>query len=109
MTSYVSSILGFLPIAPIACLNVDGHRYQLAAVVATVEEGGLSAASRRLQISQPALSQTVNNLERELVELAVRLLVRTSTGVQPTEAGGTASSSGFADRAVAARRSSALG
>jgi DNA-binding transcriptional LysR family regulator len=50
---------------------------ELAAFVAIVEEGGLSAASRRLHISQPALSQTVNNLEREL---AVKLLVRSSTG-----------------------------
>ena len=39
---------------------------ELAAFVAIVEEGGLSAASRRLHVSQPALSQTVNNLEREL-------------------------------------------
>ena len=57
---------------------------ELAAFVAIVEEGGLSAASRRLHVSQPALSQTVNNLEREL---AVKLLVRSSTGVRPTEAG----------------------
>src|SRR4029077_4373647 len=57
---------------------------ELAAFVAIVEEGGLSAASPPLHISQPALSQTVNNLEREL---AVKLLVRSSTGVQPTEAG----------------------
>jgi len=57
---------------------------ELAAFVAIAEEGGLSAASRRLHISQPALSQTVNSLEREL---GVKLLVRSSTGVQPTEAG----------------------
>ncbi|GHH88481.1 LysR family transcriptional regulator [Streptomyces sulfonofaciens] len=52
--------------------------------VAVVEEGGLSAAARRLHISQPALSQTVGGLEREF---GVQLLVRSSTGVQPTEAG----------------------
>ena len=57
---------------------------ELAAFVAIAEEGGLSAASRRLHISQPALSQTVNGLEREL---GIKLLVRSSTGVQPTEAG----------------------
>ena len=56
----------------------------LAAFVAVAEEGGMSAASRRLHVSQPALSQTVNGLEREL---GVKLLVRSSTGVQPTEAG----------------------
>jgi DNA-binding transcriptional LysR family regulator len=57
---------------------------ELAAFVAVAEEGGMSAASRRLHVSQPALSQTVNGLEREL---GVKLLVRSSTGVQPTEAG----------------------
>ena len=57
---------------------------ELAAFVAIVEEGGLSAASRRLHISQPALSQTVNNLEREL---AVKWGVRGSTGGKQTEVG----------------------
>src|ERR1700736_1940419 len=75
---------------------------ELAAFVAIVEEGGLSAASRRLHVSQPALSQTVNNLEREL---AVRLLVRSSTGAQPTEAGMTFLAGA---RAVLARRDQAL-
>jgi DNA-binding transcriptional LysR family regulator len=75
---------------------------ELAAFVAIVEEGGLSAASRRLHVSQPALSQTVNNLEREL---AVKLLVRSSTGVHPTEAGRTLLAEA---RAVLARRDQAL-
>ncbi|MFG1934888.1 LysR family transcriptional regulator [Mycobacterium sp. NPDC048908] len=75
---------------------------ELAAFVAIVEEGGLSAASRRLHISQPALSQTVNNLEREL---AVKLLVRSSTGVRPTAAGHTLLGEA---RAVLARRDQAL-
>jgi DNA-binding transcriptional LysR family regulator len=75
---------------------------ELAAFVAIVEEGGLSAASRRLHISQPALSQTVNNLEREL---ALKLLVRSSTGVQPTEAGITLLAEA---RALLARRDQAL-
>ena len=75
---------------------------ELAAFAAIVEEGGLSAASRRLHVSQPALSQTVNNLEREL---AVKLLVRSSTGVRPTEAGITFLAEA---RAVLARRDQAL-
>ncbi|MEY9965695.1 DNA-binding transcriptional LysR family regulator [Streptacidiphilus sp. MAP12-16] len=57
---------------------------EMRAFVAVVEEGGLSAAARRLHISQPALSQTVVGLEREF---GVQLLVRSSTGVQPTDAG----------------------
>ncbi|PZG18085.1 LysR family transcriptional regulator [Nonomuraea aridisoli] len=59
---------------------------ELRAFVAVAEEGGMSAAARRLHISQPALSQTVNALERRL---GVKLLVRSSTGVSPTEAGVT--------------------
>ena len=44
----------------------------------------MSAASRRLHVSQSALSQTVSALEREI---GVELLERSSTGVRPTEAG----------------------
>jgi DNA-binding transcriptional LysR family regulator len=57
---------------------------ELSAFVAVVEEGGMSAASRRLHVSQSAISQTVSALERET---GVRLLERVSTGVRPTEAG----------------------
>jgi DNA-binding transcriptional LysR family regulator len=59
---------------------------ELTAFVAVVEEGGMSAASRRLHVSQSALSQTVSALEREL---RVTLLERTSGGVRPTDAGTT--------------------
>ncbi|WP_320775966.1 LysR family transcriptional regulator [Streptomyces sp. CRN 30] len=58
----------------------------MRAFVAVAEEGGLSAAARRLHISQPALSQTVSALEREFGTL---LLTRSSTGVRPTETGRT--------------------
>lgn len=57
---------------------------ELSAFVAVVEEGGLSAAARRLHVSQPALSQTISALEREL---RVKLLERSNTGTRPTEAG----------------------
>jgi DNA-binding transcriptional LysR family regulator len=57
---------------------------ELHAFVAVVEEGGFSAAARRLHVSQPALSQTVSGLERQL---RVKLLVRSSTGVRATDAG----------------------
>jgi DNA-binding transcriptional LysR family regulator len=59
---------------------------ELSAFVAVVEEGGLSAAARRLHVTQPALSQTINGLEREL---RLKLLDRSSTGTRPTEAGRT--------------------
>ncbi|MEU3188192.1 LysR family transcriptional regulator [Streptomyces sp. NPDC006923] len=57
---------------------------EMRAFVTVVEEGGFSAAARRLHISQPALSHTVSGLEREF---GVQLLVRSSTGVRPTDAG----------------------
>jgi DNA-binding transcriptional LysR family regulator len=59
---------------------------ELRGFVAVVEEGGLSAAARRLHMSQPAVSQMVAALERQL---GVPLLVRSSTGVRPTDAGQT--------------------
>ncbi|MEQ7010844.1 LysR family transcriptional regulator [Actinopolymorpha sp. B17G11] len=57
---------------------------EMRAFVAVVEEGSLSAAARRLHVSQPALSQTMSALERQL---GVQLLMRRRTGVQATEAG----------------------
>jgi DNA-binding transcriptional LysR family regulator len=57
---------------------------KLEAFVAVAEERTVSAAARRLHVSQPALSQTITALERQL---GVQLLVRRSSGVQTTEAG----------------------
>jgi DNA-binding transcriptional LysR family regulator len=58
---------------------------ELGAFTAAVEEGSLSAAARRLHLSQSALSQTIRSLERQL---GVQLLDRNSAGVTVTEAGG---------------------
>ena len=57
---------------------------KLEAVVAVAEEGGFSAAARRLCISQPALSQTIIAIERRL---GVKLFERSTTGVQSTATG----------------------
>lgn len=57
---------------------------ELRAFVAVAEDGSLSAAARRLHVSQSALSQTVQSLERQL---GVRLLERDRTGARPTDAG----------------------
>jgi DNA-binding transcriptional LysR family regulator len=57
---------------------------KLEAVVAVAEERGFSAAARRLCISQPALSQTINAIERRL---GIVLFARSTTGVQTTAAG----------------------
>jgi DNA-binding transcriptional LysR family regulator len=75
---------------------------ELTAFVAVTEEGGMSAASRRLHISQPALSQTVRSLERQF---GIELLERSSTGVRPTEAGAALLSEA---RAILARHDQAL-
>jgi DNA-binding transcriptional LysR family regulator len=57
---------------------------ELRAFVAVAEEGSVSGAARRLHISQPALSQTVGALERQL---KLKLLIRGSTGVHLTAEG----------------------
>jgi DNA-binding transcriptional LysR family regulator len=75
---------------------------ELKGFVAVVEEGGMSAAARRLHVSQSALSQTITNLEREV---GVKLLVRSSTGVRPTAAGKTLLGEA---RAVLARHAQAV-
>lgn len=75
---------------------------ELRAFVAVVEAGAMSKAARQLHVSQPALSQTITALERRL---GVPLLVRTSTGVQVTDAGTTLLGEA---RAVLARHDQAL-
>ena len=75
---------------------------ELTAFVAVAEEGGMSAASRRLHISQPALSQTVSALERQL---GLQLLERSSTGVRTTDAGAVLLSEA---RAILARHDQAV-
>ncbi|MGW3963786.1 LysR family transcriptional regulator [Amycolatopsis sp. NPDC005003] len=75
---------------------------ELRAFVAVVEAGAMSKAARQLHLSQPALSQTITALERRL---GVQLLVRTSTGVQVTDAGTTLLGEA---RAVLARHDQAL-
>jgi DNA-binding transcriptional LysR family regulator len=57
---------------------------ELRAFVAVAEDGGMSAASRRLHVSQSALSQTIRSLERQL---GMQLLVRDYSGARPTDAG----------------------
>ena len=57
---------------------------RLAAFIAVAEEGTFSAAARRLDVSQPAVSQAMTALE---LQLGVQLLVRSSTGVRTTDAG----------------------
>jgi DNA-binding transcriptional LysR family regulator len=49
-----------------------------------VETGSFSAAARRLNIGQPAVSKTIAQLE---ARLAVRLLLRSTRDLTPTEAG----------------------
>jgi len=56
----------------------------LQALVAAIEEGSLRGASRRIRVSQPALTKLVRDLE---IELAAPLLERHSQGVRPTPQG----------------------
>lgn len=57
---------------------------QLAYFVEIIQCRSMSQAARKLYISQPSLSQTIQNLE---AELGFPLLIRTSQGVMPTEMG----------------------
>ncbi|MFS2157437.1 LysR family transcriptional regulator [Pseudomonas sp. Pseusp122] len=52
--------------------------------VCVVETGSFSAAARRLKVGQPAVSKVVAQLEERL---GVRLLLRSTRGLSPTEAG----------------------
>jgi len=58
--------------------------HQLDAFHAVAEAGGFSKAAKRLGITQPALSQRIQQLEAELKR---RLFVRGPSGVTVTEAG----------------------
>ncbi len=56
----------------------------MEAFVLVIESGSFSAAARRLNVGQPAVSKSVAQLEDRL---GVRLLVRSTRGLTPTEAG----------------------
>lgn len=64
----------------------------LRSLVAAVESGSLTAAARRMGISQPAISQKLSALERSLGH---QLLIRSRRGVRPTPAGELAYSHGL--------------
>ncbi|HVJ33413.1 MAG TPA: LysR family transcriptional regulator [Terriglobia bacterium] len=61
-------------------LNLD----QLAAFTQVIEHGSFSAAASRLNLTQPAVSQQVRQLEEKL---GLRLLERVGRRATPTEAG----------------------
>src|SRR3984957_5288061 len=56
----------------------------LQSFVLVVDSGSFSAAARRLNVGQPALSKSIAQLEDRL---GVKLLVRSTRGLTPTEAG----------------------
>jgi DNA-binding transcriptional LysR family regulator len=56
----------------------------MQAFVQVVDSGSFSAAARRLNVGQPALSKSIAQLEDRL---GVKLLVRTTHRLVPTEAG----------------------
>lgn len=60
-------------------------RYQaMATPVRVVDTGSFSAAARQLNVGQPAVSKTIAQLENRL---QVSLLIRSTHGLMPTEAG----------------------
>jgi len=61
-----------------------GHLDDLVAFLAVAEERSFTKAAAKLGVSQSALSHTIRGLE---VRLGLRLLMRTTRSVAPTEAG----------------------
>jgi DNA-binding transcriptional LysR family regulator len=57
---------------------------EILAFIAVAKEGSFTKAAAKLGVSQSALSQTIRTLEQRL---DLRLLVRTTRSVSPTEAG----------------------
>jgi len=56
----------------------------MEALVRVIETGSFSGAARQLRIGQPAVSKAVAQIEQRL---GVRLLLRTTHGLSPTESG----------------------
>jgi DNA-binding transcriptional LysR family regulator len=56
----------------------------MEAFVRVIETGSFSGAARQLRVGQPAISKTIAQLEERL---GVRLLLRSTHGLTPTEAG----------------------
>src|SRR5713101_1704889 len=56
----------------------------MEAFVRVVDAGSFSGAAKQLRVGQPAVSKTIAQLEERL---GVRLLVRSTHGLTPTEAG----------------------
>lgn len=56
----------------------------MEAFVLAVETGSFSAVTRRLKLGQPAISKLIAQLE---AQLGSRLLLRSTRGLMPTEAG----------------------
>ena len=56
----------------------------MEAFVRVIEAGSFSGAARQLRVGQPAVSKTIAQLEDRL---GVRLLLRSTHGLTPTDAG----------------------
>ena len=56
----------------------------MEAFVRVIEAGSFSGAAKQLRVGQPAVSKTIAQLEDRL---GVRLLLRSTHGLMPTEAG----------------------
>jgi DNA-binding transcriptional LysR family regulator len=56
----------------------------MEAFVRVIETGSFSAAAQQMRFGQPAVSKAVSQLEQRL---GVRLVLRSTRGLTPTEAG----------------------
>src|SRR5271155_655896 len=65
-------------------MNLMDRHLAMEAFVHVVDTGSFSSAARQMQVGQPAVSKSVAQLEKWL---GVRLLLRSTRGLTPTEAG----------------------
>ena len=65
----------------ISCSAIGLYLDQLAYFIEVIKCGSISAAAKNLYISQPALSQSIANLEKDL---GMKLIKRSYAGIKPT-------------------------
>ena len=65
-------------------MQISDHIEKLAIFLEVIRSGSIRAAAKKMTMSQPAVSRTIQILEESVSQ---RLLVRSQNGVQPTEFG----------------------
>jgi DNA-binding transcriptional LysR family regulator len=81
---YIHIDIRSIPVDDIKRIERRLKLHDVRVLMSVVETGSMDKAAKRLATSQPAVSRAIADLERAL---GVRLLERTSGGIQPTQYG----------------------